>query len=99
MAQYAPEDRWNADETSFFPSAPPDRTLCSAPVAGEKQDKFRVSVMVACNSTGTEREELFFIGPFQKPRRFGRKDPARMRPSFYYRANKKAWMTAVLFEE
>jgi hypothetical protein len=99
MSRFAPEDRWNADETSFFPSAPPDRTLCSAPVSGEKQDKFRISVLVACNSTGTEKEELFFIGRYQKPRVFKGKNPARMRPSLYYRANKKAWMTGVLWEE
>jgi hypothetical protein len=99
LARYEPEDRWNADETSFFPSAPPDRTLCAAPVAGEKQDKFRLSVLVACNSTGTEKEDLIFIERFANPRPFKGKNPARMRPSLYYRANKKAWMTGVLWEE
>jgi hypothetical protein len=99
MVRYEPEDRWNADETSFFPSAPPDRTLCAAPVAGEKQDKFRLSVLVACNSTGTEKEDLTFIGRFANPRPFKGKNPARIRPSLYYRTNKKAWMTGVLWEE
>ncbi|KAJ7263344.1 hypothetical protein C8J57DRAFT_1070527, partial [Mycena rebaudengoi] len=39
MARCAPEDRWSADETSFFSYAPPDRTLCSGSVTGEKQDR------------------------------------------------------------
>jgi hypothetical protein len=67
MSRFTHEDHWNADETSFFPSAPPDRTLYSGPVSGEKQDKFRISVLVACNSTGTEKEDLFLIGHYQKP--------------------------------
>ncbi|CAK5275207.1 unnamed protein product [Mycena citricolor] len=99
MAKYKPEDRWNTDETSFFPSAPPDRTLCAAPVAGQKQDKFRITAVVTCNSTGTEKEPLMFIGKSAKPRAFNRKDPARMHPPSYYRSNKKAWMTGALFDE
>ncbi|CAK5273889.1 unnamed protein product [Mycena citricolor] len=98
-SRYAPEDIWNADETSFFPSMPPDRTLCTAPMNGTKQDKFRISALVACNSTGTEKLDLMFIGKFMKPRVFRGVNPANMDPPLYYRANKKAWMTAELWTE
>ncbi|CAK5277221.1 unnamed protein product [Mycena citricolor] len=46
-SRYAPENIWNADETSFFPSLPPDRTLCTTHMSGTKRDKFRISALVA----------------------------------------------------
>ncbi|CAK5267874.1 unnamed protein product [Mycena citricolor] len=99
MVEYAPKDRWNTDETSFFPSAPPNCSLCSAPMPSQKQDKFCLSVLVAYNATGTEKEQLMFIGKSARPCCFKRKDPARMRPPLYYQANQKAWMTGLLFDK
>ncbi len=98
-AQFPPEDCFNANETSFFPSAPPDRTLCSAAMSGQKKDKFRISVLALCEGTGSEKHPLMFIGKYKSPRAFNKKNPARMRPSIYYRNNKKAWMTSVLYNE
>ena len=78
-------------------SAPPDRGLATKQMSGKKRSKFRISVGLACNADGSERMAPFFIGKFQKPRCFKKKAPHQR--GFYYRNNKKAWMTSELFEE
>lgn len=99
LARFATRDRFNVDETSFFPNAPPDRSLCSVQMSGKKKDKFRITATFCTNADGSYKFPVMFIRKSLRPRCFNKKDPARMRPSLYYRANKKAWMTKVLFEE
>ena len=52
---------------------------------------------VACNADGTKKLPLFFVGKAAKPQCFKKKTPEEC--GFYYRNNKKAWMTSELFEE
>jgi hypothetical protein len=99
LSRFAERDRWNVDETSFFPSAPPDRSLSTIQMSGKKQSKFRITATVCTNADGSEKFPLHFIGKYKRPRCFNKKDPARMRPPLLYRANKKAWMTSELFSE
>lgn len=99
LSRYEKKDQFNVDESSFFPAAPPDRSLCSVPMPGKKQDKFRITASFACNADGTEKLPILFIGKAVQPRCFNKKDPARMKPAILYRANKKAWMTSLIFEE
>jgi hypothetical protein len=66
-------------------------------MSGKKQNKFRITVTFAVNADSSERMPVFYIGKSKKPRAFKKKTPASM--GFYYRNNKKAWMTSVLFEE
>ncbi|KAJ3574251.1 hypothetical protein NP233_g1893 [Leucocoprinus birnbaumii] len=96
-ALYEPKDRFNFDETGFFPFCPPERGLATKQMSGKKKDKFRISVGVACNADGTEKLPLFFIGKSKKPKAFNGKTPEQK--GFYYRNNKKAWMTKEIFEE
>jgi hypothetical protein len=97
LARFQPEDRWNMDESALFAFAPPDRGLSQRQMSGKKASKFRITIAFACNSDGTEKRKLFFIGKSKKPRCFGRKGPIER--GFNYRANKKAWMTRALFQE
>jgi hypothetical protein len=97
LAAYAPQDRWNFDETSLFAFAPPDRGLASKQMKGKKKDKFRLTLGFACNANGTEKLPPFFIGRFGKPRCFQNQTPEQQ--GFYYWNNKNAWMTSELFEE
>ena len=60
-------------------------------------DKFRITIGLACNANGSEKLPPLYIGRAKKPRCFGRQSPEQQ--GFYYRSNKKAWMTAVLFED
>ena len=95
--KFSKRDTFNLDETSFFAYTPPDRGLASAQMSGKKKEKFRITVTLACNATGDEKLELFFIGKLKQPRCFKKRKPKDL--GFYYRNNKKAWMTSDLFEE
>ncbi|SPO27760.1 related to transposases [Ustilago trichophora] len=92
---YQPEDIWNADETGLFYSMPPVRTIATRPAAGLKKDKTRITILFACNSTGSEKLEPFFIGKADQPRAFKRSTAAQL--GIHYAANQKAWMTSSLF--
>jgi hypothetical protein len=97
LAPFSPKDRWNFDESSFFAFAPPDRGLAFRQMSGKKRSKFRISIGFACNADGSEKMPLVFIGKFKRPRCFKEKSPTQQ--GFYYRNNKKAWMTSEIFKE
>jgi hypothetical protein len=96
LARYAKKNRLNFDETCLFAFAPPDRGLATKQMSGKKKSKFRITLGFACNAEG-QKEEVFFIGKSKQPRCFKKKSPKQH--GFYYRNNKKAWMTGDLFEE
>ncbi|CAB4383389.1 unnamed protein product [Rhizophagus irregularis] len=45
----------------------PNQTLASGPVSGTKKDKTRITVLLGCNSNGTEKIKPLVIGNAQKP--------------------------------
>jgi hypothetical protein len=96
LAGYEPRDRFNADETALFAFAPPDVGMASKQMSGKKKEKFRITLNFMCNQTGTEKWPIFFIGRSKKPRCFKNKESSAF--GFHYANNKKAWMTALLFE-
>ncbi|EJD52793.1 DDE-domain-containing protein [Auricularia subglabra TFB-10046 SS5] len=98
IAKYEPDDVFNGDEGALFTYAPPDRGLSTKALSGKKAQKFRITLFFVCNSTGTQKEPLMYIGKYQKPRCF-KNIPAHEKKKFYYRWNSKAWMNSVLFEE
>ena len=65
-------------------------------MSGKKKDKFRITVGFLCSAVG-EKFPPFFIGKSKQPRCFNKKKPETL--GFYYRNNKKAWMTGVIFQE
>jgi len=83
--------------TIIYDSAPPDRGLATQQMSGKKQDKFRITMGLACNADGSEKLPILLIGKYAKPRCFKNASPESL--GLYYRSNKKAWMTMVLFEE
>lgn len=66
LANFAPRDRWNFDKTSLFAFAPPDRGFSTKQMSGKKKDKFRLTLGFACNSDGSEKTPVFFIGKYKK---------------------------------
>jgi hypothetical protein len=66
-------------------------------MSGKKKDCFRITLGFACNADGSEKMPAFYIGRSMKPKCFNKKSPNEH--GFYYRNNKKAWMTSELFEE
>ncbi|UYV62857.1 TIGD6 [Cordylochernes scorpioides] len=95
---YDPTNIYNADETGLFFQLIPDRTLAHKDenCRGVKRMKQRITVLLCCNSTGTDKRRLLIIGKSAKPRCF-----RNFSPHFYctYTSNSKAWMTSSIFRE
>ncbi|KAE9347551.1 hypothetical protein PR003_g6874 [Phytophthora rubi] len=88
---------YNMDETGLFYKLAPDKTIASRQIEGAKKSKVCVTVALTCNADGSDMREPFIIGHANKPRCFKKKSGNDL--GFYYRSNKKAWMTSVLFVE
>ena len=43
-------------------------TISNGPVVGTKQSKDRVTILLTCNSTGTEKLHSLFIHKYENPR-------------------------------
>jgi len=75
----------------------PDTTLATQQLAGKKKNKERLSVALCCNDDGSHKLKPLVIGKNAKPRCF--KNVKLENLGVIYRYNKKAWMTAILFQE
>lgn len=97
LRAYKPDDVFNCDETGLFYKLLPDRTLTFAgeQCSGGKHSKDRVTVLVGANMSGSEKLPLLVIGRRNEDRLF---KGVKTRP-VWYKMNKKAWMTRVLFED
>ncbi|XP_076944819.1 CENP-B homolog protein 2-like [Bidens hawaiensis] len=95
--QFEMKDIFNIDETGLFFRLQPDHSLATMQLEGKKQDKERQTVAICCNEDGSEKLPLWIIGKYAKPRCF--KNVNLNSLNCEYRANKRAWMTGVLFEE
>lgn len=67
LAKYELRDRFNADETSFFAFAPPDRGLATEQMSGKKQNKFWITLLFVCNADGSKKWPIFYIGKSKMP--------------------------------
>ena len=97
LAQFAPRDQFNLDETALLPFAVPDRGLTMVHVSGKKVNKFQITLALLCNADGSQKFPIFFIGRARHPVAFNRQDPNQ--EGFHYRHNKTVWMTSALFDE
>jgi hypothetical protein len=75
----------------------PDSGLAFEKKHGVAQKKDRLTYAFTTNSDGSEKLRPFVIGKSRRPRSFGKKDGEDL--GFYYRHNKKAWMTGDLYTE
>ena len=97
LLSYKPEDIYNADETGIYYRAHPDGTLTEKKVeiSGGKKMKDRVTALVACNMSGSDKRRLLVIRKSKDLRCFrGVKNLPVI-----YRNNKNLWMTADIFTE
>ncbi|KAL8131272.1 hypothetical protein AgCh_007267 [Apium graveolens] len=95
--QFPMKDVFNMDETGLFYRLQADHSLATKQLEGRKQDKERLTVVICCNEDGSEKIPLWIIGKYAKPRCFKNVNMGSL--NCYYRANKRAWMTSVLFDE
>lgn len=97
---YRPEQVFNADETGLFYKKVGRKTYVSKEIKklpGYKINKDRVTIMVAGCATGDYKCKPMMIHRSQNPRALKGKNKAVL--PVFWRANKKAWMTAKLFED
>lgn len=97
ISSYSPDDVFNCDELGLFFKLTPSRSYA---IKGKsfrtgKHSKERVTLLLCANMSGSEKLPPLLIGKSANPRCF----KGVTRKPVRYRFNKKAWMTAVLFEE
>lgn len=96
LEQFSPNDVFNLDETGLFWQLLPNKTMAfrGERCTSGKKSKERITLLAGANMSGSEKLPLLVIGKSKKPRCFKNKEIP-----LNYRANKKAWMTANIFEE
>lgn len=95
--QYQLSDIFNADETGLFWKMEPYRVLSTGPVAGRKASKERITVMLTCNASGTEKLKLLVIHKHQNPRAIKHIEKKTLPVNYYW--NSKAWMQTSIFND
>jgi hypothetical protein len=95
LSRFTLDQIYNIDETGLFYRMPPNQTLSSKPVLGQKKDKTRITVLLGANATGTDKLMPWVIGNAKRPRPFSRINLQRL--PVHYRANPKAWMNSSNF--
>ena len=95
MKDYAPDNVFNADETALFYKMTPNHTLAlkGEKCIGGKKSKERITAMLCCNATGTEKLPPLIIGKYGRPRCF---KGVQSLPC-EYNHNQRAWMTGEIF--
>ena len=96
LRQFYTDDDFILDETGLFWRFLPNKTMSSMGEqwTGGKKSKHRITLLAGANMSGTEKFPLLAIGKSNRPRDFKNKViPVK------YKANRKAWMTAKLFED
>ncbi|XP_053575658.1 tigger transposable element-derived protein 1-like [Bombina bombina] len=97
---YSMDQIFNVDETGLFWKKMPARTFIARQdksMPDYKPAKDRITLLLGGNASGTLKLKPLFIYRFQNPRAL--KNYVKTRLPVHWRANKKAWVTAVLFED
>ncbi|KAG8934647.1 hypothetical protein FRC01_001383 [Tulasnella sp. 417] len=94
--QYSLRNILNMDETGLNDRMPPDRGLATAQFSGKKANKHRLMYALTTTADGSGVFPALVIGHAQHPRCFGKMSGRDL--GFDYWWNKKAWMTASIFQ-
>ncbi|KAE9159318.1 hypothetical protein PF005_g32083 [Phytophthora fragariae] len=94
---FAPHDIFNMDETGLCYATAPTRSICSKKMRGVKKKKTRITLAMTANADGTDALPILYLGHAKKPRCFNKKFAKDL--GFDYKADKKAWMTRVIFQD
>lgn len=99
LSGYHPQDIFNCDETALFWKRVPDRSLTTRQLPGRRKEKARITAHFCCNSDGSERLPIWYIGTARAPRAFQAAGINIRNLNLVWRHNGKAWMTAKIMEE
>ena len=94
---YHAEDIFNCDETGLFWKMEPSCGLSTGPISGTKQSKDRVTILLTCNATGTDKLIPLFIHKYQNPRALKGINKNSLPVDYYW--NSKAWMQMSIWDD
>ncbi len=97
LSQFTLDQIYNIDETGLYYRMPPNQTLSTKPILGQKKDKTRITVLLGTNAIGTDKLKPWVIGNAKRPRPLQRVNLERL--PVHFRGNPKAWMNSTIFEE
>lgn len=101
LQNYNPDDVYNCDETCLFYKLLPHRTyaFCGEAVSGGKSSKDRLTLMLCCNMSGTDKLKPLIIGKTKKPQVLKRVYNMTVQdlPVQYF-SSKNGWMTGFIFD-
>lgn len=92
IRNYHPDDVYNMDEAAYFYKAVPRASICMIAAPALKQQKARVTFVVATNASGSDKLPLMVLGTSHRPRWFQQR-PADVE----YVGTRKGWMTVPVF--
>ena len=67
LAQFAPKDMFNLDETALLPFAVPGHGLATVHISGKKVNEFQITLALHCNVDGSQKCPIFYIGRAKHP--------------------------------
>lgn len=96
IENYSLDDIYNMDETGLLFRAAPNSTISNRTMKGSKKEMVRITIMLCCNASGSDKRKLTVIGKNKQPRPFKNFNYKAFVDYFY---NNKAWVTQKEFEE
>jgi len=73
VSSYLPRNVFNMDESACSYNAVPRGSICKIAAPALKQSKARVTMAVCCNTDGSEKLTVLYLGTTTKPRWFSSK--------------------------
>ena len=90
ISNYDANDIFNCDETGLFWKLEPSKTLAQGSQTGIKKSKERVTILLICNATGTQKLKPLFIHKYKNPRALMGINLNTLSVDYYW--NKTSWM-------
>ena len=75
----------------------PSKTLAQGALSGKKKSKKRVTLLLTCNATGTEKLKPIFIHKYKNPRILRKKKKEELPVNYYW--NSTAWMQVSIWND
>src|SRR5437764_4221599 len=97
LRDYDPKDIFNCDETGLFWKMKLNHTISNGPVVRTKQSKDRITILLTCNSTGTEKLRPLFIHKYENSRVLKNISKNSLLVNYYW--NKKSWMQVSIWND
>ena len=98
--KYAADCVYNMDKSGYYWKMKPDCSLSTFKESGRKKDKARITVNIACNSTGTDRLPLWFISKAKRLNCFRAERLQDLESlGVFWRYNDTTWMNHHIMKE